>query len=132
MQKHNYMRPDPSQPNYLIVYSHGSQSFLLTWTRPDTLQLGFERTSLTCSTVRGGGRVSTSSAPVDCGSPAGVVTERPLAPFGVASIDCNDNSLVSQAIFLLLVFFSVGLFFNPFHSKRERQAVSYFGRPKLY
>ena len=67
--------------------------FRLTWTRPNTFQLGLKCVSRTWLPVRGGGRISTSSGPIYYGSPARVIAERPLTPFCETTVNCNGISL---------------------------------------
>lgn len=91
----------------------------LTWARPNTFQLGFKCVSGTWFPVRAGSRVSASSGPVDYGSPARVLTERPLTPFCETAVNCDGISLkqgcgtrkirTKFVIFVALTIFSANL-----------------------
>ena len=94
---------------YKLAFKTKTSAFRLTWTRPNTFQLGLKCVSRTWLPIRGRGRVSTSSGPVDYGSPTRVIAERPLTPFCETAVNCNGISLklVRQVKIIQLVIFVI-------------------------
>ena len=75
----------------------------LTWARTNTFKLRLKSVSRTRLPVWGGCGVSTSSSPIDYGSPTRVITEWPLTPFCKAAVNWKRKD---KQIRMLGCFFS--------------------------